>query len=177
MANQKGTPRKIDAKLVDDRNKPIERRRVTDFLPAINNSDLIKKFFAGSVDSLFQPEQTEKLSGFIGRIPQHAELEKEFYIDEPTKERTEYQLDPTAISTDPETGEIENILFYDDLPNLLRFSGGIVNNHDRLFETDFYSWCPPIDLDKLMNFTNYFWFETGPEVFRFTELTNAEGLI
>ena len=33
----------------------------------------------------------------------------------------------------------------------------MVNNHNRLFSQEYYSWCPPIDLDKLVNFRQYVW--------------------
>ncbi|KKL05137.1 hypothetical protein LCGC14_2609060, partial [marine sediment metagenome] len=81
----------------------------------------------------------------------------------------------TTISTDPVTGDLTNIMFYEDILNLLRFQGGLVNNQDRLFGTEFYSWAPCIDLDKLMNFTNYFWFPAGPDVVRITTSTNIGG--
>ena len=70
-------PRKVAPKDID-KKEDIIRRRVSTHLPAVNNTEIIKKFFAGVGDHLFQPEQTEKLSGFIGRTPSHAKLEKEF---------------------------------------------------------------------------------------------------
>jgi len=173
--NSQKNPRLITEKNPDQEKNIIDRRRVTDRLPALLNTDLIKKFFAGSGDHLFQPEVSEKLSGFIGQIPAHFEKGRDFYVNEPTNSRRDHQLEPTTIGTDPDTGNLTNIMFYEDILNLLRFQGGLVNNEDRLFDTEFYSWAPCVDLDKLMNFTNYFWFPAGPDVVRITVSTNIGG--
>lgn len=135
----------------------VNKRHIADLLPDVHKTELIRKFFKNTGDHLFQPEQSEQLSGFIGRIPTYANLGTDFYIHEPTKERKQYQLDPIAISIDDETGEITQTLFYEDIVNLLRFQGGIVENHDRLFNTLSYSWAPPITFDKFLNYQNYFW--------------------
>lgn len=169
---QPPTPEQVDAPLTN-----IPKRRITDQLPALLDTDLIKKFFAGSGDHLYQPEVSERLVGFIGEIPSYVDFSTDFYINEPSKTRRDHQLETTAISSDPNTNETTNIMFYDDMVNLLRFQGGLVNNEDRLFETEYYCWCPCIDLDKIMNFTNYFWFPGGPDVIRFTTLTDIGSYI
>jgi len=175
MVDSSKNPRPVTEKNPDQEKNVVARRRVTERLPALLNTDLIKKFFAGSGDHLYQPEVSEKLAGFIGHIPAHFEKGEDFYINEPTNKRRDYQLEPTTISTDPDTGDLTNIMFYEDILNLLRFQGGLVNNQDRLFDTEFYSWAPCVDLDKLMNFTNYFWFPAGPDVVRISVLTNIGG--
>ena len=170
-------PRTVkEINIANEENK-IDRRSLSDSLPGVLNTDLLQKFLKGTGDNLFQPELTEKLSGFVGRVPSHADLIKDFYIKESTKERREHQLEPTMISTDPDTGEITNVSFYDDIVNLIRFQGGIIDNQDRLFETETYSWMPPINPDMLMNYTNYFWFPSGPDVIRITEVTNIGSYI
>lgn len=173
-SNEKN-PRPLRETNPDQQKNIIDRRRVTERLPALLNTDLIKKFFAGSADHLYQPEVSEKLAGFIGQIPSHFEKGRDFYINEPTTKRRDHQLEPTAISIDPVTGDLVNIMFYEDILNLLRFQGGLINNQNRLFDTEFYSWAPCIDLDKLMNFTNYFWFPAGPDVIRISILTDIGG--
>lgn len=173
MADKVGTPLKVTARAVDIKDETVSKRPISNLLPGVNQTDLITKFLAGTGDHLFQPELTEKLDGFIGKITNYSKLDSEFYIGESTKERTEYQLDPVIVSKNVDTSVTEDVLFYEDIVNLLRFQGSLTNNHDRLFNTDYYSWCPPIDLDKLMNFTNYFWFDGSPTIIRITELTDV----
>lgn len=81
----------------------------------------------------------------------------DFYITEPTSERQNYQLEPGMISTDS-SDNITNALSYPDLINYLSNNNAVTNNQERLFETNYYSWCPPIDVDKFMNFSRYYWF-------------------
>jgi hypothetical protein len=57
----------------------------------------------------------------------------------------------------PQPGVVNEALFYPDLINQLRFQGANVNDHDKLFSQDYYSWCPPIDLDKFLNYRLYYW--------------------
>ena len=162
----------VEAIDIEKKNNVVEKRRIINQLPGVFNTDLLRKFFQGSADNLFQPEISEKISGFIGRIPEHTDLSTDFYIKEQTNERQEHQLEPSLISVDPDTNEITNVMFYDDLLDLLRFQGGLTNNTDRLFKTETYAWMPPINPDMLMNYTNYFWFPSGPDVVRFSENTD-----
>jgi hypothetical protein len=79
---------------------------------------------------------------------------------EHTTSRQFYQLEPSMVCKD-QTGNIISLLFYPDIINQLRFQGAIVNNHDRLFEQNYYSWCPPINPDKLINYREYYWLEVN----------------
>lgn len=81
----------------------------------------------------------------------------DFYINEPTGIRQQYQLEPGMVSTDT-SDNITNALSYPDLINYLKNNNGVVTNQERLFETNYYSWCPPIDIDKFINFSRYYWF-------------------
>ena len=51
---------------------------------------------------------------------------------------------------------------YIDLVNQIDFLGGNKNNHHRLFEQQSHSWAPPIDIDLLVNYRNYYWIPEGP---------------
>ena len=170
-------PKPVNAIDVLKKSNEVAKRKISDHLPAILNTDILKVFFENTADNLFQPEISEKISGFIGQVPSHTNTATDFYIKEPTKERQEHQLEPTLISFDPDTNETTNIMFYDDVIDLLRFQGGLTNNIDRLFKSETYSWLPPINPDMLMNFTNYFWFPSGPNVEIFNILTNISSFI
>ena len=155
----------------------VENRRIVTKLPGVLNTELLKVFFENTADDLFQPEVSERVVGYIGDTPTYYDSTTDFYVYEPTKTRREHQLEPTLISVDPDTGDITNIMFYDDIINLLRFQGGLTNNIDRLFKTQTYAWMPPINPDMLMNYTNYFWFPSGPDVIRFSTATDIGNFI
>lgn len=139
----------------------IDKRRQIELLPGNLQNDQLKKFFSATVDHWFQPESSKKIAGFVGRIPSFFDPTTDFYQVEPTSERQFYQLEPLMLTRDSDNN-IDLKLTYPDLIDQLRFQGANVDNHSRLFEQEYYSWSPPIDIDKFLNFTNYYWYPEGP---------------
>ena len=149
------------------------KRRTIELLPGHLRTETLSKMFEATVDHLFQPESVEFLTGYIGSKPAWYNSTKDFYLSEPTKYRQDYQLSPTIVSKDYQSGQITNALFYEDLLGQLRFQGALTDNHSRLFEQEYYSWSPPIDTDKFVNFTNYYWLPSGPDAIELLNLTDA----
>lgn len=140
-----------------------EKRRFINQLPAVHQTESLKKFFGSTVDHIFQPGKSEKISGYIGRIPDYTDPEKDFIIRSPDIVRQTHQLEPTMITKDLDTGDTNRVLFYDDLNNYLRGVRGNTDNQSRLYSSERYSWCPPCSPDKLINFSQYFWFGDDPD--------------
>jgi hypothetical protein len=151
----------------------VNRRRPIELLPGINQTDTLTKFFAATVDHLFQPESVEFLSAYIGSKPAYYDSKKDYYIGEIDKDRTDYQLTETAVSNNRNSGNLTNMMFYSDYVNLLKFYGANVDNHSRLFANHYYSWCPPIDVDKVLNYVKYYWLPSGPSPIILLADTNA----
>ena len=139
------------------------KRYPIELLPGYLQTDSLKKLFNTTVNQLFQPSSVEFLDGYIGNIPAWYNSTRDFYIPEPNKDRQNYQLSPTIISSPLNNPELTNAIFYSDLVNQIAFQGGITNNPDRLFSQEYYSWSPPIDLDMFVNYSNYFWLPNGPD--------------
>lgn len=165
---------KVNASNPDDVN--IVKRRTIEFLPAIFKTDVLKKFFASSVDHAYQPQISDELSGYIGEITSYYDDTRDFYLSEPNDTRKNYQLTPIMVSKNLKSNELKKQLYYDDLINYIRFKGGNVENHNRLFEQEYYSWLPPIDIDKFMNFRDYFWIAKGPESITVSDPINIASL-
>jgi hypothetical protein len=127
-------------------------------LPGYLQTPVNQKFFKATVDQLLSPRNSEKVLGFIGRRQGgfYAPM-TDYYIEEPSTNRTNYQLEPIAVVQNSLTAENDNEVFYEDFLNRLRFYGGNTSNHDRLFESEYYSFAPPIDIDKFLNYSNYIW--------------------
>ena len=135
-------------------------------LPQILQTDTQKEFFAATVDQLFSSAEVEQAQGFIGRRSSAVfDPKVDNYLGEPTKLRAAYQLEPIAYAVTSALEET-NEVFYEDFLNYLQFHGGNIGNHDRLFGDTFYSFAPPIDVDKYLNYQNYLWLEDGgPTIF------------
>jgi hypothetical protein len=138
----------------------FSKRRVINQLPLIHQTNTLTKFFAATADHLFDPGQSTSVNGYIGGKPGYFNKEKDFYIVEQDNTRQNYQLEPGMTTIND--GELTTLLYYQDLINHLRFQGALTNNHNRLFEQEFYSWCPPINLDMFINFRKYYWVPEGP---------------
>ena len=133
------------------------------FLPEIFRTDTNKKFLNATVDQLISEPQLKKINGYIGRKLAPSYKNTDNYISEPTSDRQNYQLEPSLIIKDPVTNKIEFSTTYTDLINQIKYYGGLTNNHARLFNGEYYSYDPRIDLDKLINFSQYYWLENGPD--------------
>ena len=150
-----------------------DKRRSIDLLPVALQTETLTKFFAATVDHLMQPESVEFLAGYIGSKPSYYNSATDYYVGEPTVERSNYQLPVTGVSVDSNSGMVKDVMFYDDLINLLQFHGANIDNHSRLFEQEYYSWCPPIDPDKLINYSRYTWLTVDPTPITLLDKTDA----
>lgn len=138
-----------------DKNNVVPTRKITELLPDVDKPDLIEKFFNNTVNHAFQPEHSENVSGFIGKVVPYYDPEIEFYLPESTHDRSQYQLAPMVVSQTNST--VNHAMFYPDFLNLIRLQGGNDLNHDRLFREQYYSWAPPINIDMFINYQNYLW--------------------
>lgn len=130
-------------------------------LPAIFQTVTEKKFFDATFDQVFSKKDSDLLAGYIGhRVPGTYNPITDFYLPEPSKDRTWWQLEATAFARTEDTTK-SNIFFYDDLLERLQYYGANTLNQDRLFESEYYSFGPPIDYDMFINYQNYFWVEQG----------------
>lgn len=157
----------------------MKNRRTINLLPPYHQTDELKRLFAATVDHLFQPGQTDMVSGYIGRKPPYFDQGKDFYKTEPSTDRVERQLEPSVVSL-ADDGTVSRLMFYDDFVNHLRAAGAPTTEMSRLLASTRYSWAPPVDLDKLLNFQNYFWVDTindptimTPPVVSYTADANA----
>lgn len=146
--------------LIDQNN--TEKRRIARLLPGVNQTQTLQKFLSAGADHLFEPGSSKPINGYVGQRPSYFDPKQDYYLEESTAVRRFYQLEPSMTSKTTDDGTIDSLLTYDDLINQLRFQGALTNNHHRLFEQEYYTWCPPIDLDKFLNFREYYWLPEGP---------------
>lgn len=144
----------------------MTKRRFITQLPGIQQTNTLKKFFSATIDQVFQPGETQSINAFIGKKPGYYKPQKDFYKVEINPEREFYQLEP-AMTTSNADGSFADLLFYTDVVNNLRFQGANTTDHSRLFDTDYYSWCPPINIAKLDKYREYFWMPDGPPIMVF----------
>lgn len=150
-------------------------------LPEVFQTITEKKFFDATFDQVFSKKDSDLLYGYIGRrVPGHYDPVNDFYLPEPSKDRTRWQLEATSFSRNADSTK-SNIFFYDDLLNRIKYYGGDILNQDRLFESRYYSWAPPIDFDMFVNYQNYHWVSQGLETIdiygvRYSDIVTTTGI-
>lgn len=140
------------------------------FLPEIFRTPTNQKFLHATVDQLISEPNLKKVNGYIGRQLAPSFKSTDYYINESSKDRQNYQLEASVVIKNPVTEEIEFTTTYSDLVNQIAYHGGLTSNHDRLFKSEYYTYDPRIDLDKLINFSQYYWLENGPDAITISAL-------
>jgi len=143
------------------------------FLPRIYRTDTNKKFLHSTINQLTQPGAVKKVSGYIGRQYSKATSSDDIFVEAPTRNRQNYQLEPGLVIED----DMNNHVFlkdYQDYINQLRVFGANVSNHSRLNKQEFYSWDPHINWDKVVNFQNYYWMPHGPDTITIQNTSKIE---
>lgn len=141
----------------------MARVRSVDFLPEIFRTDANKQFLAATLDQLIQEPQFKKTQGYIGRTVGPGVNPNDRYVVEPTKTRSDYQLETTVVNLRPETNIIQNAITYPGINDAIKLQGGNNARPDRLYESDYYTWDPFVDFDTFVNFSQYYWLPNGPD--------------
>jgi len=139
------------------------RIRTVDFLPEIFRTATNRQFLSATLDQLVQDPKMKPTQGFIGRRVGPGVNPNDNYVLEPTKTRTDYQLESGVVFLKPNTNTVESAVTYPGLIDSIKVKGGNTSRQDRLWESEYYSWDPFVDLDKFINFSQYYWLPGGPD--------------
>ena len=139
------------------------RIRTVDFLPEIFQTPTNRQFLSATLDQLVQDPKLKQTQGYIGRRVGPGVNPQDNYVLEPTRTRTDYQLEPGVVFLAPNTNTVVDAMTYPGLLDSVAVKGGNISRQDRLFDSEFYTWDPFIDLDKFVNFSQYYWLPAGPD--------------
>ena len=135
--------------------------RTLDFLPEIFQTPTNAQFLAATLDQLVAQPSVERIQGYIGTRVGYGINAKDYYVTEPTKVRTDYQLDPGVVFRKTDQDVAQDFISYPGILDALKLEGGITNNNNRLFNSEFYSWDSFTNLDTNVNFHQYYWLPEG----------------
>lgn len=138
-------------------------RKTVQFLPEIFRTESNRKFLNATLDQLIAEPSLKRIDGYIGRKLAPSYKTSDSYIIEPSTDRQNYQLEASVVIKDEITKKISFAVTYQDLLNQIKYYGGITDQHNRLFNNEYYSFNPRIDLDKFINFSQYYWLKDGPD--------------
>ena len=155
----KATPVEKDLTVPGRTARGYEQRKGVDFLPRFLRSDINKKFLDATVDQLITNDSTRRLNSYYGsRKGLVNNPQQNFYQTSKNKLKEDYRFKPGIVTVNDDASTDVHIT-YDDIINRLEFLDADVSNLDSLFQDVNYIWRPIVNPDKLVNFSEYFWFQ------------------
>ena len=137
--------------------------KTINFLPEIFQTETNQKFLNATLDQLVSEPNFKRVNGYIGRTFAPTYKTTDSYVKEEDSSRQNYQLEPSTVVFNPETDKVDFYSSYIDLINKIKFYGGNVNDHSRLFGSETYTFDGRFDFDKFVNFSQYYWVPNGPD--------------
>lgn len=137
------------------------RIRTLNFLPEIFRTTTNRQFLQGSLDQVVDQPNTKKIQGYVGSKFGYGINAKNYYVTEPTKTRTDYQLEPGVVFTKENKETATDFISYPGILDAIQNEGGLTVDNNRLFTSEFYSWDSFTNLDPLINFNQYYWVPEG----------------
>jgi hypothetical protein len=134
-----------------------KRTNLNNLIPNVNKSKILESIN----ENLFNRYLSKsELTRYIGNIGDEDTTSVASYkINEPTEYRSVNQLQPVAHL---KTGSIDSYMTFEQFVDKLNSIGVDIPSLDRWGALLEFNWVPPINLDKLMNYRDYFW--TRPEI-------------
>lgn len=139
----------------DNSDYNLQRTQLHKLLPDPYDSDANSAIFENLFNRFLTKSETKRVAGYIGEGNPNALISRQ--LSEPTLTRQANQLQPMLYS---KIGSVEHMKTWSDtLLELARLGVDI----DRLPEwgsAQVFNWVPPVDIDKVVNFRDYFWTDT-----------------
>jgi hypothetical protein len=132
-----------------DYTKP--RTNLNDYLPAVVKSKIAKVVNENLFNRYFTKVEYTHVDGVIGTI---SSTDSVAQITEQNEYAKQFQLQPVAYT---KVGTIDNFLSFQDLLKKLDRLGVDTSKFNEWGAALQFNWVPPVDLDKLINWQNYYW--------------------
>ena len=129
------------------------RTNLFELLPEVFQSETNEAVFENTFNRFLSKPQIELVDGFAGAPLENAARQRQ--IQEPTPHRQAFQLQPLLFT---QVGNINHLASYVDILNEVERLGIDSCRLPLWGNAVKVNWAPPIDIDKLVNFRDYWWF-------------------
>lgn len=123
---------------------------LNDFLTSPLRDEETTSIITNLFNRFFSEEKSVRINGQIGLDASPTEAD----ISAPDFDRDQNVLTPALYF---KTGTEESIFTFDDLVHRLEAIGVDINNLQAMLKEQSFNFAPPIDLDKFINYSNYYW--------------------
>ena len=153
------------------------KRKSVNFLPGVFQTQTNRRFLNATMDQLIQEPALQQIYGYLGQQDLSPNYKTgDFYVNEIDQYSQFYQLEPGLVVRRKQNNSNnyvnQNVYNYVDILNQISSDGGLNRDHSRLFTQEFYSYNAFCDLDKLVNYTQYYWAPSGPVAVNVNGSTN-----
>jgi hypothetical protein len=142
--------------------------RTLQFLPEVFRTETNSQFLGSSLDLLTSQPEFNRVDGFIGNKYGYAVEANDTYVVEPTKQRSDYQLSPSLTFLKPDTSTARDFIDYPGLLAAIEKAKGVTADPNKALSNEFYSWDSFTDLNKIVNYSQYYWLPLGPDAIAIT---------
>ena len=138
----------------------LPRTKLHELLPNALDSNANTAMFENLFNRFLTKEETRRVAGYIGEGNPNALISRQ--IAEPTIARQANQLQPILYNR---VGSIDHMASWADVLNELERSGIDISQLPQWGQAQQFNWVPPIDIDKIINYLEYFWVDenSSPE--------------
>lgn len=123
---------------------------VTDLLPSRFKTNFNESLFSNTVDKFFTKTELVRVLGTIG-------VNSTRVIAEDNAHAQAYQLQPLIYKN---VATVNYLNSFKDIMNELEIMGVNPNRFEKWGNTTTFNFAPPIDVDKLINYSEYYWVDT-----------------
>jgi len=131
-------------------NKSIKTSK---FLPSVFQTNLNKKWLDSTLDQMVSKGNLQDLDGYIGSEEGRLKIPSDVY-------NSAKYLEPAIVSKNKD-GSIDKVITHDDVRDIKLSTFGNYN-FSAAYTSSSYFYRPPVDIDKFVNFGNYYWVEELP---------------
>ena len=154
--------------------KKVEEIKSSDYLPQYLNTTVNKKLLQSTLDQMISKASFETLDNWVGKIKGgHHNKDKDHMVGTSDTAKRFYNGSPGLVVKNPaDTNSISEIYTYTDMLSdidNLNYEGNRPNG------SNFgYTYSPPIDYDKFVNYSNYYWCKDDLPVINVKPNTNFD---
>lgn len=140
-----------------DHKKP--QINLEDYLPEVYRSDVNKTVSEMVLNRHFTKDDTTRVTGYIGKGSStsaliYRQIPEQSSDTHDKAHRQAFQLTPTVYS---KVGTTETALSFHNFLTQLELQGVDINRLPLWADSLEFNWVPPINIDMLANYQNYFW--------------------
>ena len=125
---------------------------LNDFLPSKMKGEFLESLNSNLFNRYLTKDEFDHIVGVIGDADPNESVNTQ--IKEPTAFRQNNQLQPVISK---KIGSENHFMSFEDFMTRIARTGVDTEQFDKWGATTQFNWAPPIDMDKIINYRDYYW--------------------